>query len=60
MFNVEIVLVLDLNLDLGPDLELDNNINHLGKTSKKKMCIFHDNLQIGWGGYRLKTHFKKY
>ena len=34
-------------------------ISHLGKPSKKKMCIFHDNLQIGWGGHGLKTHFKK-
>ena len=31
----------------------------LGKPSKNKMCKFHDNLQIGWGGHGLKTHFKK-
>ena len=31
-----------------------------GKGSlQKKMCIFHDNLQIGWGGHGLKTHFNK-
>ena len=43
MFNVEIVLVLELNLeldlDLGPDLELDNYKNILNKIlNKPKMA----------------------
>ena len=40
-------------------LSADCKIHHIGETSKKKMCKFHDNLQIGWGGHGLKTHFKK-
>ena len=42
MFNFEIVLVLELDLDLGPDLELDNYIFLLNPSLNTWYQMYHD------------------